>query len=161
MRSSVFSILLLYLSHSFCPVFLSFFFFFFFKYSLKALKLLLQFVSCCPVRPFFPGVYISYWNRSLLGFIPAYVMTISATFHGCWTTWMEEDVLPCTSLSLPSLFFTHLLGHLECFSSSLKINLTHTKCGARWGDRAWRKNTGISTPEQCKGLLTSNSTTMQ
>lgn len=69
-----------------------------------------------------------------------------------------EDVLPCASLSLPSLFCTHLLGHPKCFSSSLEISLTHNRCGARWGERAWKKNTSLSTAVQC--LSPSNSMSM-
>lgn len=47
-----------------------------------------------------------------------------------------EDVLLYISLSLPSLFCIHLLGHPKCFLFSLKIYLTHNRCGARWGEKA-------------------------
>lgn len=68
-----------------------------------------------------------------------------------------EDILPYTSLSLPSLFCIYLLGHPKCFLSSRKIYLTHNRCGARWGEKVWRKNTGLSTSEQALSASKSTS----
>lgn len=144
-------IFMLHLSHSCFPVFSIFI------CSMKILKSLLQFVFIAQCDHLFQVfIYLcekgSYWIFFVFMFrmLLPYFMTVGPL------GW--EDVLPCASLSLPSLFCTHLLGHPKCFSSSLKISLTHNRCGARWGERAWKKNTSLSTAVQC--LSPSNSMSM-
>lgn len=122
-------IFLLHLSHSRFPVF------YIFICSMKIFKSLLQFVFIVQCNHLFQVfIYLcekgSYWILFMFMFrmLLPHFMAVGPL------GW--EDVFPCASLSLPSLFCTRLLGHPKCFSSSLKISLTHNRCGARWGERA-------------------------
>lgn len=121
-------IFLLYLSHScFSVVYV-------FIYNTKILRTLLQFfiVECHHLFQVFH--YLCELGSFWILFVFMFRMLLPCFMAVGLLGW--EDVLPYTSLSLPSLFCIHLLGHPKCFLSSLKIDLIHNRCGARWGDKA-------------------------
>lgn len=155
MYPSVFFLFSFYLSHSCFPVY-----HIFVCSSMKILKSLLQFVFIAQGDHLFQ-VFISLSEKGSYWVLFMFMFRVLLPHFMAVEPLGWEDVLPCASLSLPSLFCTHPLGHPKCFSSSLKISLTHTRCGARWGEKTWRKNTSISTAVQRRGLSPSNSMSMQ